>query len=254
MNNQDYHYFVLNKNSNVQYSFTGYTNDETGELWQIFKGRKDKQTGEDIPHRWKFDKAHRTIRVHKNDKSVVPIKRTRYVDGEEKTELFYLPVVDFLRNMPECKGSPNGQYRNGEHVGWKFSEVREEEDAITALDAKELKNKAVSEALNLDDAGLVEMAVLYGINTSNLKIAKHRLVDQVESDPAKFLERLESVDRSSKALLLKAVQLGAVKKKGTIYTFGEEVLGHDEDSAISKIMSDSDIEKAIRMNVKTLNK
>jgi len=249
MKPDNYVYFILNKAGNTSYSFTGYTDHAgNGELMTIYKGRKEKHQGEvvDIPHRWKFDTAHRTIRVHKNDKSVIPTLMFDPETGDEKK--VYIKSVDFLRNHPECKNSPNSG------GNWMFSEMKEHEDAVTAVDAKRVKIEAESKALNLEGAELKEMAVLLGNFDPDDAKQKHFVLERAGADPKTFLELLDSPERGAKALLLKAVSLGIVKVRGTLYSWEKEGLGADLDMAVAKLMKDKEIKDALRNAVKGIRK
>jgi hypothetical protein len=250
MRPQDYHYFVARNATNTSVSYTGYTDKASGVLMQVFKGRKEKIDGErvDVPHRWKFDHAHRTIRVHKNDKSLLPTV-VYDDDGNEKT--IFIKSVDFLRNHPACKDSPNG---SGSDMEWEFSELKEHEDAVTAVDAKKTQLKALNAAMNLDKAELKEMAALYGMFDPDDAKQKHFLLEKAGAEPSEFLNLFESPERSAKALLKKAVSLGIVKTKGTLHVWEKETLGADEDLAISKLMSDKDYAEGLRNAVKGIRK
>lgn len=252
MRHEDYVYFVLNKNSNASYSFTGYTDKATGMLMVVYKGRKEKIGGviEDVPHRWKFDEAHRTIRVHKNDKSILPttISVEDPETGEVVDKKIFIKSVDLLRGYPECKGSPNG---NGH---WMFSEVKEHEDAVTALDAKKTQLEALTVAMNLKDSEVKEMAALYGQFNPDSAMLKHFLTEKSQSEPSVFLEKYNAPERSAKALLKKAVSLGIVKVKGTLYSWEKEAIGADENMAIARLMKDNEFAEALRNAVKGIRK
>lgn len=246
MRPQDYHYFVARHATNTSNSFTGYTDRETGMLMQVFKGRKELVGGErvDVPHRWKFDQAHRTIRVHKNDKSMIPTPFYDEETGEDKQ--IFIKSVDFLRKHPACKGSPNGDGGDA----WEFSELKEHEDAVTAVEAKEVQLKALNAAMNLDKKDLKEMAAMYGMFDPDDAKQKHFLLEKAGANPKEFIEFHDSPERSAKALLKKAISLGIVKTKGTLHVWDKETLGVNEDMAISKLMSDKDYTEGLRNAVK----
>jgi len=244
MRHEDYIYFVLKQAGKTSYSFTGYTDKATGTLMVIYKGRKEKLQGElqDIPHRWKFDAAHRTIRVHKNDKSIIP---TVIFDSEGKEKKVYLKSVDFLRGYPDCKGSPNNSTSD-----FMFSELKEHEDAVTAVDAKRVKIEAESKALNLEGGELKEMAVLLGNFDPDDAKQKHFVLEKAGADPKTFLELLEAPERGAKALLRKAISLGIVKLRGSLHSWENEGIGADEDQAVAKLMKDQEFADALRNAVK----
>ena len=248
MKPEQYDYFVLNQTGNTSYSFTGYTNQADGVLMIVYKGRKAKHEGElvDVPHRWKFDEAHRTIRVPKNERSILPT--TIYEEdknGKTIEKKIFVKSSDLLRNHPECKGSPNG-----DGTFFMFSEVREHEDAVTAVQAKEIQLKALNAAMNLDLAELKEMSALYGMFDPDDAKQKHYLLEKAGAQPAEFMEFFEAPERSVKALLKKAMSLGLVKTRGGLHVWENETIGADEPQAISKLMADSDLLDALRNAVK----
>ena len=236
MNHNDYTYFVLNKNGNAAYSFTGYTDKETGVTVAIYKGRKDKKTGEDVPHRFGFDRAHRSIRVHNKDASLIADSK-----GVK------MKSADFIRNFPECKGSPNGHYDdNGVQSGIMFSEVKAREDAMTAVEAKTFKIKAESAALNLTGGELREMAILVQCFDTDELMQKHKVLEYAGSDPADFMALYNSPERSANALLKKSIQAGIVSVKGTLYIWGNDTIGATHELAVSKLMVDKDVATALK--------
>lgn len=252
MNHNNYVYFVLNKNGNANYSFNGYTDKESGLLMQIFKGQKfTNKAGvtTEVAKRFSFDPAHRTIRVHKNDRSL-----KSHFDNNGK-EVF-LKTVDFLRGYPDCKGSPNGNYADADKKiqYFMFSEVKDEEDATTAVDAKRIRNKAEGIALDLKGAELKEMAVLCQCFDEGAAMQMHKVAEFAAAKPETFLGYYESPERSAKALLQKAVSVGSVQQRGTLFVFGNETLGASADLAVSKLMGDKDISKALTIDVKSKKK
>ena len=235
-------YFVLEKNVNPAYTFSGYTNQADQMLMEVYKGRKEKNQGvlTDIAHRWKFDEAHRSIRVGKYEKSILP---TITYDEKGKEKKIYIKSVDFLRGYPECKGSPNG---NGQ---WMFREMKDEADAVIAIDAKKVQNDAQTVALNLEAGEIREMGAVYGQFGTDNGILQHYLIEKAGAEPQKFLDFFNSPERSAKALLKKAVQLKVVKVKGSLYNWENETLGHNEDAAIAKLIGNEDIFKALKENI-----
>ncbi|KKN46950.1 hypothetical protein LCGC14_0667740 [marine sediment metagenome] len=233
-------YFVLVRNGNASYSFTGYSDIETGEVKVINFGKKDPKTGNDLPHRFRFDRAHRSMRWNKNHKDI---------HGNS--------VVDFLRNFPECGGSPGGVYTevDGEpfQSNMMFKEMNESKDAEIALDAKRLKNKAETTALKLKGEELSDMAVLCGMLSKDEGMQLHRVVEYAGASPEKWLEMYDQPERTVKALLQKAVAAGVVdNSRGTLYVWENITIGANESLAISKLMEDSSIREAIEQNLTVL--
>lgn len=234
----NYVYFVLVRNGNASYSFTGYTDQETGDTKVMHMGRKDHH-GNDVPHRFKFDRAHRSMRIPKNRKDI---------HGNL--------MVDFLRGFPECLNSPNGQYRvvDGEkvHINMWFKEMNEGKDAMIAVDAKRTKIDAETTALNLKGDELSEMAILCGTMTTDEGMQLHRVLEYAGASPETFLELYNRPSRKATVLLKKAVAAGLVTTRGTMFIWEEITLGANEDLAVSKLMEDTTMRDAIEQNLTAL--
>jgi len=238
MDFNDFIYFVLEKNSNPSYSFNGYYDLASGQEKFIFKGRTARNGTVEVPHRFKFDRAHRSIRVHKNE-----------------VDKYGNSVAEFLRGFPECKDSPNGSYNtdaNGKKTqsGVWFKEVKEHADAVTAIEAKQVKLAAENVAIALKGSDLRDMAVLFNCLHDDESITQHKVLEYAGSDPSKFMEFYNSPTRAAKSLLLKAVKAGEVSVKGTIYIWKEQTLGVSEDFAVAKLTSDEELAQALIENLK----
>ena len=127
-----------------------------------------------------------------------------------------------------------------------FSEVKDHEDAVTAVDAKRVKLDAENAAINLKSTDLKEMAALYGNFDPDDAKKMHYLLERAGADPSGFLELYNSPDRSPKALLLKAISLKIVKKRGSLHIWENETIGASEDMAISKLMQDTEMFEALK--------
>ncbi len=235
-------YFVLDHDrhamTTAQYSFTGYQDNE-GTIQAIYYGRKNND-GDDEPHRFKFDRAHRTIRILKT-----------------KTDIKGTNVAEFLRNFPECAGSPNGHYkeRDGKKVqgGIFYKEIVEGKDAEDAIAAKTTKIKAENIALNLKGVELAQMAALYECYTvgDNAELMqKHRVLEAAGADPTSFLEAYNAPDRAAKSLIKDAVNSRVITKHGEIYMLEDITLGASLDLAVSKLLSDDDLFDTIKSAIK----
>lgn len=236
-----YVYFALERNSNAAYSFTGFTNPETGLVEAIYKGRKDPNTGIDIPHRFRFDRSHRSIRVGKNEKDI---------NGNS--------VVEFLRKFPECKdsvyGSYHGEGKDRAQTNVWFREVNDGKDAQISVEAKTAKIKAENTALELEGNDLKEMAMLCGEFRDDEGLQKHRVLEFAGADPESFMKLHNSPERSAKVLLTRALRAGLIIQKGTLYIWEEVTVGTNELNAISKLMEDKALAGAIEDNLKALGK
>ena len=227
----DYVYFVLVKNSNASYGFTGYQDLVSGQIKTINFGKKDHR-GVAIPHKFRFDKAHRTIRVHKNQIDM---------DGNN--------IADFLRDFPECEGSRNGYYMDGVQSNMWFKEINEGKDASLAVEAKMIKLKAENTAAGLEGVDLQQMAVLCGMFDSDPTMQMHRVLEYSGADPSKFLDLYNGPERAAKSLLSRAVREGMIVRRGAIFAWKNVTIGANEELAVSKLMADSVLAAAIETNL-----
>jgi hypothetical protein len=225
-------YFVLERNSNASYSFTGYSDPHTGEIKAYYIGKKDPKSGEDIPFRFKFDKAHRAIRagIHEQD-----------INGLKK--------IDFLRGFPECKDSPNGHYRNGKQVNVWYRELNDYKDAELAVEAKKMKIEAEKTALDLEGIDLKEMALLCGEQRDDVGLMKHRVLEAAGAHPENFLSLYNMPERKAKVLLIQALQANVITKRGSIFVWENVTIGTNENAAIAKLMEDDTLTSAIKENL-----
>lgn len=234
----NYVYFVLQRNSNASYSFTGYTHPETGQVIAIYKGRRDKD-GREVPHRFKFDKAHRSMRIHKNEK-----------DSNGNS------VVEFLRDFPECANSPNGSYagegKKKVQTNIWFYELNEGKDAKEAVDAKRAKIEAESLALRLEGEELRGMAILCGTFDDDETKQLHRVLEYAGADPERFMTFYKSPDREATILLRRAVKAGLIRQKAQLFIWEDVTVGTSEGAAIAKLMEDEVLKSAIEDNLKAL--
>ena len=242
-NLNDYVYFVFVNNTNPHWGTTGY-DDKEGKPQHIFKGRTHHKTGAPEPHRYKFDRAHRTIRVHKKDKCHIHPKNT---------------VVTFLRNHPECEGSINGDFvedAEGRRIqqGVAFKEINEGRDAEVAVAAKANKIKAGNKALELEGDELEAMAILCGALNKSESLQKHRVLEYADANPDLFMEMYNAPDRVARAVLRKAVDASIIQKRGTLYTWDGVHLGGAEDDAVGTLMKDGDMLSAIEQAIKKVGK
>lgn len=229
----DYVYFVLIKNSNASYGFTGYQDLASGQIKTINFGKKDHR-GVMIPHKFRFDRAHRTIRVHKNQIDM---------DGNN--------IADFLRDFPECEGSRNGYYSEGIQSNMWFKEINEGKDASLAVEAKMIKLKAETTAAGLEGIDLQQMAILCGTFDEDPTMQMHRVLEYSGADPTRFLDLYNGPERGAKSLLSRAVREGMITRRGAIFAWKNVTVGANEELAIAKLMADPALAAAIETNLKS---
>lgn len=221
--------------SNGHYTFSTYTDAETGELVGYVIGR-DKN-GQPLYKNWEFNADSRNqVRVRENEK-----------DKEGKL------AIDFLRRHPECGNSPNGHYlgdgEDKKQLLVYFTEINEEKTANDAVSARKLVIDAQNAALALKGKDLDEMAAVIGIFTDKESLKVHRVLDYSSNYPQKFLELLNDPKRKVLATLRKGVNSGVLVQDGRMIKWEGKLVGADEDDAVSNLLSDDKLRKAIELNI-----
>lgn len=223
-NTDKFVYFVSKRQYGAPYGFTSYT-DENGELRMIAQ-KKDKN-GDIIPRRFNFGRRDRTMRIPKNQKDIL---------GNS--------VVEFLRNHPECKNSPN-------NLGITlFEEINEDASANLAIKAKSARIDAEQKALTLEGEDLIDMCALIGQFGSKESVLKHKILDYAGNEPDKFLELYDAPDRKTRSLIRQGLIAGVLDKKGNMISWETTVIGVDEDSAVTTIGKDKKLANALEQAIK----
>ena len=217
----------------------GYSDHEgvvTGEKGKYVKYVTSRDSrGRDVAKRFRFDINLRRLLVRDSDK-----------------DFYGLTQYTWLKNYPSCEGSPYGEYvRNRdtgemEQIGVLFRELNTERDAQVALEADELRVKAQSEVLSLDDETLDEIAAILGHHTDAGKVKKLKVLEYAGKRPKDFFEMMNSGDRAVRAIVRKALAESIFTKKGSVIMWETTVLGADEDDAIAKLVKDPDLLKGLQ--------
>lgn len=230
-----YVYFVYIGN-NKTYGFRNYSDSETGlERGYVTGFDKNNQP---IMKEWVFDNgSRRQIRVSSTEK--------------DKTGQL---AVDFLRNSPECMGSPSGRYVDGENGEKKqvlvyFKEINEAKDAQVALDSRKISIDAQKKALELKGLELEEMASLIGIFSKDEEILTLKVLDYAHNRPTDFLSLYDDPSRKVKALVSKGLHTTVLTQDGKLIKWEGKVVGADFDDAVSTLMKDEKLKKAIELNI-----
>lgn len=237
-NPNDYVHFVYLTPKNASYGFSTYQTLE-GDVKFISYG-KDPKTGEPIKYFFTFSKKDRVIRVHKN-----------------KKDIFGNSVVEFLRNSPECKNSPNGTYEPNENgdlvqVGVIFKEMNEESDAEKAIAAKEYRLKAETLAANLKGEELHEVAALLGIYGKET-LVKHAVMEVAGNRPPQFMEAYDNPNRKAFALIRKGLNAKVLLQKGSIIMWNDTTIGADEQDAVATLLKDKKMMTALSEAIKKVS-
>lgn len=178
----------------------------------------------------------------------------RFVVREGERDINGITQYDFLKNAPECEGSPNGTYSpDGTQTNILYREMNTAKDAEVALEADQVRILAQANALALEPTVLAEVAAHIGVFASkddpgNLQM-KVRVVDWAGKHPADYWTVLNSGDREVRAVIRKAIADSILSVKGTIIMWEETVIGADENAAVSKLMNDPAMFSALKEKI-----
>lgn len=189
--------------------------------------------GQDIGKRFRFDLSLRRLMARESDKDFYGVK-----------------LFDYLKNHPFCEGSPNGDYYEdaGKQVqaGVVFREMNTERDAAVALEADEYRIKAQGDVLALDEQTLEEVAAILGHYGAPDKVMRLKVLEFAGKRPDEYFELMNSGDRSVRAIVRKAIDSQIFNKRGSVIIWDGTPVGGDEDDAISTLMKDPDMLKALQ--------
>jgi len=164
---------------------------------------------------------------------------------EGQKDINGISMYDFLKNSPECEGSPNLP----QGAKPRFREMNDARDAEVALKSGKMRIRAAASALEIDDSTLKELAAHIGFFGESNDLMRHRVVEWAEKRPEDYFEVLESGDRSIRALIRIGLSTGILKKNGPIIKWEEAIIGNEEDSAVSKLMGDQDMLAALEERI-----
>lgn len=223
--------------SNNHYSFSTYQDSETGQIVGYVMGY-DKH-GNPIYKNWEFNADSRTqIRVSETEHDKSPEKKL---------------AVEFLRRSPECAGSVNGYYQlNGadkKQLLVYFTEVNEKKTAEDAVSARKLVIDAQKAALDLKGIELEEMAAVIGVFESEPSLMTHKVLDYSSNYPKKFLELLGDPKRKVLATIRRGINASVLTEDGKMIKWEGKLIGADEDEAVSNLLKDDKLRKAIELNI-----
>lgn len=247
--------------SGKSYSFRAYT-DRIGQFGNpgatvIFDdGTKDK-TGRPIGKGFSVGQSHYKLQAREGQRDV-----------ENKM------LHEFFSFAPFCEGSPNGDYfdkegnpvplfelkdrnknierlRSGEisQINVKIKLMDDEKDAELALETGLKRAEAQLSVGQIDTETLVELAALIGEFDKPEKMLRLRLYEYAGKYPLDYFKLLNLGDRGIRALIRKGVADRVLTKKGEIIYWNETVLGGNEDAAVSTLMSDADMQKALKEKI-----
>jgi hypothetical protein len=221
----EYVYFVFTKGSNAGYGFSTYV-DKVGALGTpgaiVSISYQLDKANQPIPYVFSMSVRDRALKVEK-----------------DKVDMKGISVVDFLRNSPECKDSPNGEYlEDGTQVNVWFKELNEESDAEIALKAKEYRRKAENIAADLSYDDVIDMNAFLGYFETKELMARHYLMELAGNRPQVFMKAYEDPNRKALALIRKGIARNVLGQNGNVITWNKTTLGLDELEAASAIQKD----------------
>jgi len=196
---------------------------------------KDSE-GKSVSKYFVLDESRRRLQVRETDKDM---------NG--------LSQYEFLKNYPECEGSPNGDYIEVDGIviqrGVIFRELDSDKDADVALEAEAQRTKAKDSAFKLDDKTLQEIAAnigFFGAPGSQMKLT---VIEFAEKRPSDYFKLLNAGDRNVRAIVRKAIADGLFSVRGSIIYWENTVMGSDENEAVARILKDEQILNALQNKV-----
>lgn len=179
-------------------------------------------------------------------------------------------LKEFFLNAPFCEASPNGQYATADGKQLTRSElmdrkrlvqriktgeviqngvkIRLKEDAVDAkikLAVGARRAEAQVSASQIDDVTLSEIAALLGYFGEPDDLMRDYVFEFAGKKPVDYFELLNSNDRGFKAVIRKAIEKGVLTEKGTSIYWNKELIGANEDAAVSRLQSDKVILDAL---------
>lgn len=194
---------------------------------QYVTGVNDKN--QPIGKWFELSQSRRTLQVRETDRDINGI-------------LMY----DFIKNSPECEGSPN----LAQNATPRYKEMNEAKDAVVAIASNKKRTKALAKVWELEESGdietLAELAAHIGYFDEPNELMIHKLAEWAEKRPEDFFEILETGDRPVRAAIRKALHEGVFTKRGPVIYWESTVIGANEDDAVSKIITDKEIGDALK--------
>lgn len=224
--NGKYVEFALIDPSISGYGFSSYM-DVDGDVRFIEKFKN--QYGASIKKNYEFNQSKRILRI--------PAKQV-----EE---------IEFLRNHPECEGSPNGFY-DGEGSDRKqsrvyFREINEGKDAAVVVEATKDRVKAQNLALELSETPekLKQVAIMCGCFKSDPGIQLSHVLQYSETAPLDFINIVNSNELEASYLVKVALSKNIMTRIGLAIKYGDLSFA-DEEDAISKVMTDKAVKSSLK--------
>lgn len=168
-----------------------------------------------------------------HDFKIVMDSKTRELDtSSPEHELAYLFLTGGHYRIANSITDPT--------IGIKDYYIVDDNKEAEVLNAKAaVKIKANKLYAGLSTENKKDILKLYpgftNIDTVSPEVVDSKLYGLLEIDPARFIVQAEDKKRDSKLLLKDLVSASIIRKNKSSYYYGEDFIGHDEESAITYI-------------------
>jgi hypothetical protein len=125
--------------------------------------------------------------------------------------------------------------------------VKESQVIKTELDRATYKIDAMAKFAQLSEEDHINILLVYGRNPKDMKADKIKLsvYQEIESNPAKFLNIVNDKNFDTKVLINDLVQEGKIKKQGSAFVFDGEMIAHDLESMVKYIKDPKNVNVVI---------
>lgn len=156
---------------------------------------------------------------------------------------------------PLVANSVNDVHPKAMYVIYNESEEAKNRNAVAGI---KIKASVLYSKLTIDQKKDILRLYPNTYNTRNVsnEIIEARLFEHVETNPEKFVRLVEDKKRDMKVFLKDLVTNKILRKNKNAYYYGDDVLGHDEESTITHLDSpeNQSLKVALMQELKTLTK
>lgn len=161
-------------------------------------------------------------------------------------ELYHL----FLKNHKYVKNGYSDKKSKADYIL-----INETSEAKEFVVSHKNKRKAFSELNKMSYEDMRKFLRISGYKSDNVsnEIAEKRIIEMLESNPKKFLDKwVDNKDRESEFLIKEAASKGIIRKSKNIYKYGSDVIGRSLEDTIAflKDKANSDVKLAILNDIK----
>jgi hypothetical protein len=226
-------YYALITPIEGTWGFTSYQ-DRNGDTYRAINGFTPTGQPKNFSIYW--GSSERIYYTPKSKKITVLVNNSHQ---EEKL------LVEYIENSPNCEGSPNN---TPEHP-ILFKRLDEQRDAELKVDRRRRRNDAIAASLKLEGQDLIDFAVLLGEFRQDKMLLIDRVSEYASQDPEGFFKVYNDPTRQTKALVRKALHENKLKKTGESIFWGQELLGGNEDQAVSYLLAQPEKMKGLQESI-----